>query len=267
MRRWPLQLFSLELRKALSYRADFWVQFLGSLVAEITIAYFLWRSIFAFESSERIGGFSFPAMMSYYVLMPLVGRIVRGTDIGTISPEIYDGSLTRYLVFPVPFFGYKYVSYLAQSAIACVQLIVVLLLVKGASLWVPLPAGWGTLAAGVVAALAGSFLYFAVTATIEMVAFWNDSVWSLLVMLRFCVVFLGGGLLPLSLFPGWAQACLHVLPFRLMLSFPVLMLMGRIGWSEYLAGLAGCLLWGLFFLGCARALWNRGSFVYAGVGI
>jgi ABC-type uncharacterized transport system permease subunit len=61
-------------------------------------------------------------MMFYYLLVPLIDRVNRGFDNFQLSREIYDGSLTRYLLYPVSFFWYKYIGQLARAVISVVQL-------------------------------------------------------------------------------------------------------------------------------------------------
>jgi ABC-2 type transport system permease protein len=269
---WIRHVLSLELRKAISYRADFWVQFLGTLATEVVVAYFLWRAIYATSGQAVIGGYTFSAMMTYYVLMQLISRVVRGTDIGFISPEIYDGSLTRYLVYPMSFFGYKYLSYLAQSLIAVVQLVVMVVFFRvvvqrvtglafAAEVTVP------SLVLGILSALAAASLYFALMTVVEMIAFWNDAIWTLLVIMRFSAQLLGGGLIPLSLFPKSAQDALAYSPFPYMLSFPARVLMGDIEPAFVCTGIMACAVWGAVFLTVAHLLWRRGSYQYSSVGI
>ena len=44
--RLTLQLFTMEIRKAFAYRTDFWLSFVVSTMAQFTVAWFLWKSIF-----------------------------------------------------------------------------------------------------------------------------------------------------------------------------------------------------------------------------
>jgi ABC-2 type transport system permease protein len=258
--------FSLELRRLLSYRVDFWIDFAGTVLVQLGLAFFLWRAVFSFRGVERIGGYTFEAMMLYYLLVPLMEKTTRGHEMGFLSREIYDGTLNRYLVYPVDTFGYKYVSHLAVSALAVVQTLAALALYlalfgrpDGVELRL-LP-----MVAGVGAALAASLLYFSLAAALEMVAFWADNVWSILTLFRFAIRLLGGGMIPLALFPEWSRTLLEALPFAYLLSWPIRIFMGQepvlsTGWL-WMAG------WTLVAMGLARAVWWRGNLRYTGVGI
>ena len=126
--RWLLPVMGQELKQAFSYRADFWIQFFAVVFSQFLVAYFLWKSVFLMQSETHIGGFTFEALMLYYMLAPLVDRCVRGFDNFQLSAEIYDGSLNRYLIYPIPFFAYRYASYFGKLGMALFQLFVGVLL-------------------------------------------------------------------------------------------------------------------------------------------
>ena len=89
----------------------------------------------------------------------------------------------------------------------------------------------------------------------------------LLVMLRFVVRLLGGGMIPLVLFPEWSQPVLAAMPFSYLLSFPIRTALGEVGGAEYVQSLAVLSVWTLVFYGLAKWIFRRGSLRYSGVGI
>lgn len=266
--RWLAHVFSMELRSAISYRADFWISFLGTALGELVVAYFLWRSIYAASGAETLGGLSFPAMMLYYSLVPLLSRLVRGADMGFISGEIFDGTLTRYLVYPVPVFPYKFARSLGQSTVYALQVLVAL---AAFALFVGMPADaavtpWG-IAGGLAAAFGASLVYFLMASTLELVAFWQENVWSLSVLLRLTTALLGGGLIPLALFPEPLGDVLHWLPFAHLISLPVRCVMGQASLAEWLFGLSMMAGWAAVAALICAAVWSRGTRQYAGTGM
>ena len=265
---WIPHAFSLEFRKNLSYRADFWISFLGSAAGEIAIAYFLWKSIFSWQQTATMGGFTFSGLMFYYVLVPFLSRLVRGNEFNFVSQEIYDGTLNRYLVYPIPFFGYKYVQNAAQSLVFALQMLFTLLvLVKIFGVPEGVVIAPGSVAAGLIAAFIGSYVYFCMTSVLEMVAFWADNVWSLVVMLRLTSALLGGSMIPLTLFPAWAQNLSHWLPFEWLFWFPVRTVLGQVGPQQWGRGVLMLLLWGAALTTVMLWTWRRGTKEYSGVGI
>jgi ABC-2 type transport system permease protein len=264
------QVLSLEARKAMSYRADFWINALLSFVAQLGVVAYLWWSIFQAAGSETIGGWSYRELLLYYVLVILVGKLVRGEEFGggQASQDIYDGGLSRYLVYPTSYFRFKYAQHLGGLLPALVQLALfgalapLLLAVPGGSAPSPL-----ALLLGACSLVLGNLLYYTLQLPVQGVAFWADNVWSLSVLLRFASGLLGGAMLPLDLFPPWARSLLEGLPFRYLFDFPVNTLLGRIGPLEWLQGTAVALGWLALAALATRAVWRRGERVYTGVGI
>jgi len=213
-------------------------------------------------------GFTLPDMALYYLLVPLIERAVMGMEMNHISGEIYDGTLTRFLLYPVSFFRFKYVSSLAQSAVYAGQMAVLtglFLLIFG----IP-PAFHFTflsLFLSLLAMGASTLLYFAMSACLEMIAFWADNVWSIMVLNRMVLHFLGGGLLPLAFFPENLQVFLKFTPFPYFVSFPLRLLMGGLPPGDIPSGFGVLAFWTVAFSLGALWIWRRGSRQYSGVGI
>jgi ABC-2 type transport system permease protein len=195
--------------------------------------------------------------------------MVRGADhIADVSQDIYDGGLSRYLVYPTSYFRFKYAQHVGLMVPALVQVVLfvvfyVVLFTQPAEARVT-PASV-LMAAGSVAL--ANVLFYVLHMPIQMVAFWADNVWSLVVMLRFAASLLGGAMLPLALFPAWSQRLLAWLPFRYLFDFPVNTLIGRVTPGEWLANVAVALLWVTLVSGATLVVWRRGVRSYTGVGI
>jgi ABC-2 type transport system permease protein len=263
------QVFGVQARKLMSYRADFWTSALAVFVVELALAYFLWTAVFRETGREEIGGFSLPAMIVYYVAAILLGKLVKGNERDrTISDDIYEGGLTRYLLYPSSYFGFKYAEHLGTLVPALVEL-VLFGAVALAALSIPpdvhiTPA---TIAMAACSVAVSNLLHFLMLFPIRAVAFWADNVWSLDVMYRFVSQMLGGLLLPLSLFPAWSQPALNVLPFKYLYYFPATTLLGQVAPAEWARGIAVSLAWCAAVSLVARIVWRRGTFQYTGVGI
>jgi ABC-2 type transport system permease protein len=265
------RVFALEFKRAFAYRAEFWMGFLGNALSQFAVAYLLWSAVFESSGAEVIRGFTLRDLALYYLMIPLVERVTLGAEMSHISGEIYDGTLNRYLVYPVSFFGFKYASSLAQSLVYAGQMA----LLAGACLAVfGTPPAFHFTASGVALAVAalmlGTMLYFALAACLEMVAFWADNVWSLMVLVKLVLHFLGGGLVPLAFFPEGARAVLEWTPFPYLVSFPLRFVMDgpdAMGAAEAAKGFAILAGWIVALSALARLIWARGSRQYTGVGI
>jgi ABC-2 type transport system permease protein len=260
---------SMGARRSMSYRADFWIQALVTFGAELGLAWFLWRGVLDASGEVALAGLSFVALVRYSVLVALAGKVTRGGDLeGAIAQEIYDGSLSRYRVYPVSHFAFKYAQHLGSLVPALVQLALF-----GVA-WVLLQGEEGRAGItaltllGFVASLAlANLLQFAMAWPIQGVAFWAENVWSLMVGLRFVSGILGGSMLPLAVFPSAAQPWLEALPFRYLYAFPVEVLTGQVDAEGFGRGLLVGALWIVVLRWAGAAVWRRGDRVYSGAGM
>lgn len=261
--------FTMEIRKLISYRTDFWINFIGQTVLSLCLYYFLWKSIFEFKQTDSMGGYTLIQMILYYLMAPLTLRIVQGEGIGNLSREIYDGSLNKYLVYPVSFFKYKLATYMSYSVFYIFQLCIILglfYLFTGSSSGIEFKLG--NLSFFIIAVLINSTIYFFLSSLTELIAFWAEYIWSLSVIIRFMVGFLGGAMIPLTFFPTWAQELLYYTPFPYLITFPVNILMGKeFLVSDFFKQLIIALFWSFFFYLLANILWRKGNKSYSGVGI
>lgn len=267
--RLTLQLFSLEIRKAFAYRLDFWLSFLVSTFAQFTVAWFLWKSIFTYTGKTTIGTYSFSSLMFYYLLAPVIGRTVYSGNFGDIAMEIYQGTLTRYLIYPVSFFRYKLTVHCANATILLSQLLLIITVVV---LFIPsLAAAYHItpphIIQGIITTLTAAVLYFIFTSWLQLVAFWADQVWSLTAIVRFIISLLGGSMIPLAMFPPALQPVLKILPFSFFAHFPLQCFLGNVPFSEWIQGMGLMAVWGVLFSGIYALVWYRGNLSYTGVGI
>lgn len=265
---WMPFVLGLELKKAFSYRLNFWVSFLMGTATDITVSYFLWLSVFAYQNAPQIEGFTFRGLMFYSLFASFAGKIARGSDYGYISTDIYDGGLTRYLLYPISFFAYKYVTHLTQQFLAIIQLMIAL---GGLFLLLGAPPeqniSLGSVVAGCATSVLAGYAVFTLMSCLEMIAFWQDVVWNLMVMLRFAMSLLGGGLIPLALFPEWGRKLVELTPFPTLISFPARTFLGAVTLEEWGHSALILFFWSVLLTLLARAIWARGTRRYSGVGL
>ncbi len=262
-----LQIASVEARRRLSYRADFWITSAAGFLVEFGALYFLWHAMY--RNALQVGGWTLDAMVFYQAAVLLLGKLVRGPEFeGVISQDIYEGGLNRYLVYPLGYLRFKYAQHLGSLLPAALQFVLF-----GGSflLFLDLPEGSGVTLAGLGMALGAvavaNLLHFLMSFPLQAVAFWADNVWSLTVAMRLITALLGGILVPLALFPGWARDLLAWTPFPHLFAIPAETLLGRIGPAEWARGLLVGLGWCAAFAAAGRAVWRRGDLQYSGVGI
>ena len=262
-------IFSVEVRKRMSYRADFWINSVVGILVTLSVFWFLTYAMFAASGQPTLGGYTERGMILYYIFVTLMGRIVQSNEMEMgISQDIYEGSLTRYLIYPV---SYKSVKYAEQVGSVAPQLIQLTLFGFLAPLIVGIPPEVqitpASVAMGLTSLILANALHFLLVIPIQAIAFWADNVWSLMIAQRIAITFLGGQLVPISLFPEWTQAILLWLPFPYLYSFPTRSLMGSVSLAEWAFGIVVGTLWCALAAGIGRWIWRRGDLQYSGVGI
>lgn len=264
-----LQVAGVEARKRMTYRVDFWINAIVGFLAQLGVAWFIVAAVFAGSGRAQVGGYGRDGMLLYFILVLLFGRVVRGPEMDmAVSSDIYEGGLTRYLLYPTSYLGMKYAQHLGSLLPALLQIFLF-----GA--WVPFAIGMpegvritpASAAMCVVSLAVANVLHFLICWTLQLVSFWADNVWSLIVAHRFVSGLLGGFILPLSLFPAWSQPVLSALPFRTYFDFPVNVLFGRVAPAEWAIGMLVAVGWCAVMSLAGRLVFRRGDLQYTGVGI
>jgi len=212
-------------------------------------------------------GYTLPMMTLYYLIVPIGNRMLQGENVGFLSREIYDGSFSRYLIYPISFFHYKTLTYMSYSAFYGMQLILIFLLYKGFISADLTSLNVMSLILGVALFLMASYTYAMLSVFIELFSLWADNIWSLMVMCRFFCYFFGGSFVPLAFFPEWLRSVLVYTPFPYLVSLPVRTTMGLTSSQEILTGFVFLIIWSFLLKKCAKLIWKKGQHRYTGVGI
>ncbi len=266
--RWRLHIFSLEIRKTLSYRADFWIQFIASIGIHVAVAYFLFKAIFDVNNITELGGYRLDTLIIYYFFVPFIQRMTHSQEEYGLSKEIYDGNFNKYLIYPVDVVTYKFMSHLGYAFVGFVQFTLAIAILVGFSLIPPdMKISWQSYLMFIPITLLSSYVIFIMVFSLELVAFWADTVWSLVVMLRLVLHLFGGLMIPIEMFPEQLRTAVSYLPFQFSMSIPARCLMGKIGWQEYSQLLAIGTFWAALTTLIAYGILRRGLKGYTGVGI
>lgn len=263
-----LRIFLMEFRKLVAYRADFWINFFGLTFFSLVIAFYLWDAIFKASNETMIKGQNLTSILFYYLVAPLVFRIQQGQNIGFLSRDIYEGTLNKYLLYPLSIDQFKISTYLANSFFFFIQLCFLIFIYQ---IIFPLNTIFDfnvlNFILFAIVVLLNCISYYYLFSLFELTAFWFDNVWSLGVMLRFFCGFLGGAIIPLVFFPEWAQTALGFTPFPYMIDFPYQVLQGELGPESFGIKLIVTLGWLIVFRYLSKLVWSFGKYKYSGVGI
>lgn len=261
---WRSAVFATELKRQFSYRVDFWMRYVIALLVQFIVAVFLWKAVYALNQQQPIAGLSFEEMLRYSFIAIFVFEIAI-PEVSGVATDIYDGSLSRYLVYPLSFLSYKLIAHLARATLLSIPFLFAILVTKIGI--IPFELSNYGLLQGVCALLVSTVLYFILSLAFEYAAFWADSVWTLVIMLRFLVSLLGGKTLPLSFFPEWLKAPLELLPFSSIISFPTKAFLGQLTWIQFSNQFLLALCWIILISLLNYSIWQRGMRNYSGVGM
>ncbi|MCT4641849.1 MAG: ABC-2 family transporter protein [Bacteriovoracaceae bacterium] len=261
------QVFFMELRKLTTYRLDFWVNFIGITAFKLVISYYLWLNIFEYTGKSEIGGYTFKQIVLYYIIASVLYKILQAGMIGNIANDIYQGSLNKYILYPIDFFNFKITSYLAHAFVYLMQLIIAITAYHYFIAPVLGDLGFIDLILFSVSILLGGVCYFFMNAICELIAFWADNIWSLSVMLRFFMGFFGGVMIPLTMFPSWAQEIISYTPFPYFISVSLNVFWSKATHLETLAAMGIQIVWTFIFYGACKYIYMKGRYKYTGVGI
>lgn len=265
---WITKVISTELRKILAYRSDFWVNFIGNTLIHLAVSRALWQSIFLGQGVDQMRGMTLDQLTLYYVLAPLSVKVLMGENIGFFSREIYDGGLNRYLIWPMPALGYKALTYLTHSTFYLLQLAFLYLVARTLVIDAHLELqDLIRLVAGLAYLFVAAMGFFFLMALCEMISFWFDNAWTLGVMLKFALYFLGGTLVPLTFYPGELQQVISYLPFASMASAPIKLILGHATPLESWQSFAVLVAWIPVLAMATAFMWRRGNLRYTGVGM
>ncbi|NKB71082.1 MAG: hypothetical protein GKR89_28770 [Candidatus Latescibacteria bacterium] len=220
-----------------------------------------WKAVYGAGEGD-IAGFSPNDMVLYMIVTSFVNGFIWVPP--TVRRNIIEGEMTSHLLLPANYLlncffqttGYKIWNWLSRFVLLGLLLILFLRDIELATgLWI-YPSG---LLALVLAYLVNFLFRFC----LELLAFWTESTPPLIATLQ---ELFGGRFVPLVFLPGALQGFADLLPFKSMLYFPSMVLVGKVSPTEFLHGLALQVLWILLLLAGIRLIWGKGVRRYAAYG-
>jgi ABC-2 type transport system permease protein len=264
--------FSLGLRGALEYRANFFFSLFGA-VAPVIIQTALWTCLYASgaaasgPSGDMLFGFSYAQMLSYVVVANIVSRLVRTGFEYDLNDDIRSGGLDRFLVKPIDYFGFRMAQFAGSKSAETVFMGIAL----AATLFVLSSAtGFSAGAAAVIGFAPALFLAlvlnFLIFWCVGLLGFWLTEIGFLFEAARIVIITASGGIFPLSVFGPGLESVLRALPFRFTIQFPTDVLCGRVAGAELASGLALAAAWSVALLALGRGVWAIGVRRFIAVG-
>jgi ABC-2 type transport system permease protein len=172
---------------------------------------------------------------------------------------IRTGNVAYELLRPLDLYGLWYVRSVAYRVAPALLRSVPISALALLFLGMQPPSSWAAFAGWVATTLGAILLSGAISTLLAVTLFWTLSADGITRMAASVVVVFSGLIIPLPLFPDWAQAVLNVLPFRGLMDVPFRVYMGHIPPRMVLFELGLQLLWTAAIVAIGRWILARGT--------
>jgi len=186
---------------------------------------------------------SLPNVISYVWLgQAFLGLQPWGVD-RDVRDQIRSGAVAYELLRPLDLFFLWYSRAIALRCAPTLLRSVPLLIVAGLFLDLEAPGSWACLGAFVLAFAGAVLLSSAVTVLLNITLMWTVAGEGVTQLAFSLILLLSGMVVPLPLFPDWAQPVLQALPFRGLADAPFRLYTGHLPPAEIIPVLAHQLTW------------------------
>lgn len=262
IRKW-LQTISVGVSQYLAYKLNFVLLILGPTLVFFFIKYNLWTAIFAMDGVDQIRGYDLSTMLQYQIWVMVVGFLAQSYNSMNLAEDIRLGRISSHLIYPFSFWSYHASRFIS---IQIVQVFITALSIGIALSFGLIPFDVLPLAKGVLLSLFVGFLWFQISYLIGLLAFWLEETWVLRVMFLTMSQFFSGAIIPLELYPTWAQKILFMTPFPYLTFIPARIFMDNYQGSYGLA-LVWIVVWIFLVISLVRWVWAKGIRHYTAAGM
>jgi ABC-2 type transport system permease protein len=234
-----------------TYRMEVFTN-IGGLLVRLYLMKAVWTALYAQNAAPA--GVPLHAIITYTTIALLMSLILELDATRLIRDRVREGSIATDLMKPINLPLFFFSDGFGQMLLHAI-LIVPALLLSLFIVHIDVP-GPGVLLAFALSFVLGYIVNFLLNFVMNVVAFWTLETFALQLIVRWISDLLGGQIVPLIFFPGALQKIVLALPFAAVYSTPLLIYVGTIPPSGYLAAIALQLLWLLAFAALAAFMWR-----------
>lgn len=249
-----LAMFVVGLKNTLAYKADF-LMTLVSRFAQAGLLIFVWTAIYHFTNTSSILGITLPTMYVYFFLVYAFRSVINMGMPEVIQQDILEGSVaaayTRPVRYPLQAFMNSFSDDLLSVLVAMLPLLAIAYVIYG------VPVSPATVALIAVELAIGYTLVTLIGFLIGMLAVKITYIYGIIEASWSIIILLGGGILPLTLFPRTVMHVLMLTPFPIMLYVPAATFLGMMSSSEIASSIAIALAWIATLSVIATVAWGR----------
>lgn len=260
-----VEIIKILFKCQVAYRFDVAMTVLFT-VTKILFAYILWGAIFG--QSETVAGFTFPEMLSYYIISSFLAQIEMSEAVSReISDGIKGGTFSKYMVIPASTQGYfiaRTIGAMAFYLLFIFASTIVWMFVFGVKLTIT--SSISLILSAVITVILGLLFMIQLNYFLGILAFKFQDIDIFLMIKGNIVAFITGTLIPLALLPSSIVSIMRFFPFYYVTYLPSMLLIGR-NKNEAFMGILVLSVWLLVFTILNKFAYNKLRVVYDGVGI
>jgi ABC-2 type transport system permease protein len=234
-----------------TYRMEVFTN-VGSLLVRLYLMKMVWIALYAQNTAPA--GVPLHAIITYTTVALLMSLVLEIDGTRIIRDRVREGSIATDLMKPINLPLYFFSDGFGQTLLHAMLILPAL----GLALFIvhidvpPPPA----LVAFAFSFALGYIVNFLLNFLMNTIAFWTLETFAVQLIVRWVSDLLGGQIVPLIFFPGFLQKIVLALPFAAVYSTPLLIYVGTIPPSAYLAAFASQLAWGAGFAVLATFMWR-----------
>ena len=225
----------------------------------IAIQISAWYALYSSMNFEPMMGRSFDTMMTYQMVVLIVGGITFAGKIASLLEErIKSGEITTDFLRPIDPRGIL----ISKSWGEKIFFLFPQVLAVGVGIWVlggiQLPSSLTDFWLFLLSLVFAYLINLTFELLISTFAFWFVAVGTLQWFIDFFQLAISGAVVPLWLLPDWLQTFARMLPFQASVYIPMQIYLGEIGTEELLANFALQIFWIIALFLLHQYLWKKG---------
>lgn len=175
-----------------------------------------------------------------------------------IRAMVRSGNVAYELVRPLDLYTFWFCRALAMRAAPTLLRAIPMFIVAGLFFGMTSPPSWASAGTWAFATLGALLLSCATTTLLNISLLWTVSGDGITILVTTAVILLSGLVIPLPLFPDWAQPILRLLPFRGVGDTPFRLYTGHIPPDQAVAVVAHQVVWAIAFIALGNRMLGRG---------
>ena len=245
---------NMSIKQRLAYRSGLFFGILSTGIS-IVIYYFLWLAVF--QDFQYIQNYTFEMMITYVILSRILSAQFSGGINGQMAEWIRNGTIATELLRPINFMRLLFLQRLGEF----VQFIFIralpVLIISALFLGMMPPYSPLAIALFLISILISIVMLFFVEFMVGLIAFYTLNHYGVLFAKNALLTLLSGGLLPITLFPGWLARFFELMPFQYMIFTPINVYLGILSANQALLAIFNQIIWTFILWLMAVLFYNR----------